>query len=165
MSKEPTNPQESQEADLEREIRSQRKFSMSEAIGRAGGADLLKGASPVTRKRQVELEIAQYLESHQDGFGITFENVLVRHVADSAFLLEQGYEQPLDALKFVIDQFLHSEERLREFVREIDAEWGRVNRERPHFERAGKPPSPDDPYTNTSVRNALSQLMKNLTGE
>ena len=157
------NPTNSRESDLEREIRSQRKFNMSEAIARAGGAELLKGASPVTLKRQAELEIALYLESHLVGSGVPFENVLVRHVADSALLLEQGYEKPLCALKCVIDRLLRSEERLREFVRQIDAEWGRINQERPHFDRKGKPPSPDDPYTIASVQKSLSQLMSDLS--
>lgn len=165
MSKEPTDRPNERDAELQREIRSHRKFNMAEAIGRAGGADMLKGASPVTHKRQAELEITQYLESHQVDVGVTFENVLARHVVESAPMLERGYKQPLIALKLMIKRLLRSDELLREFVREIDAEWGRVNRERPFFEQANEPPSPDDPYTIASVRNTLSRLMKDFPGD
>jgi hypothetical protein len=34
--------------------------------------------------------------------------------------------------------------------------------ERPHFDREGRPPDPDDPYTQESVRTALSQLYGKL---
>ena len=45
-------------ADLERQIRADRKFSLSEAIRRMGGGGLMKGASPVSRTRQAEMAIA-----------------------------------------------------------------------------------------------------------
>jgi hypothetical protein len=48
-------------AEIEREARTNRKFSFSEAIGQMGGGDFMKGGSPVTRKRQAELEIDEYL--------------------------------------------------------------------------------------------------------
>lgn len=168
MSKEQTHPPGCNDAgvndaDLQREIRSRRKFNIAEAIGRMGGADLLKGASPVTRKRQADFEIAQYLESQLIVLGDAFAIVLTRQVIESAFILECGYEQPIVALKFKIDQLLRSEGSLKEFVREIDAEWGRINQERPHFERPGKPPSPADPYTIESVRADLSRLQRDLS--
>ncbi|MCA9253027.1 MAG: hypothetical protein KDA54_18005 [Phycisphaerales bacterium] len=160
--KQPHRP-DANDADIQRDIRSHRKFNVAEAIGRMGGADLLKGASPVTLKRQAEFEIAQYLESQPIVLGDSLANVLTRHVIESTFILERGYEQPIVALKFIIDQLLRSEESLKEFVREIDAEWGRINQERPYFERPGQPPSPADPYTIESVRAALSKLKEALS--
>jgi len=35
--------------------------------------------------------------------------------------------------------------------------------ERPHLEKEGLPPHPDDPYTIESVRITLSQLIEKLT--
>jgi hypothetical protein len=41
------------DAELEREIRKERKFTLTEAIGRMAGPGAMKGESPVTR--QVDL--------------------------------------------------------------------------------------------------------------
>ena len=35
--------------------------------------------------------------------------------------------------------------------------------ERPHFNREGSPPHPDDPYTNDSVRNALREVLAKIS--
>ena len=45
------------DADLEREIRNSRKFTLEEAIGRMAGPGAMKGESPIARKQQAELEI------------------------------------------------------------------------------------------------------------
>jgi hypothetical protein len=34
--------------------------------------------------------------------------------------------------------------------------------ERPYFDRPGRPPDPDDPYTTESVRASLSRLLETL---
>ena len=154
-----------QDAELEREIRAGRKYSLADAIGRIGGGDLLKGASPVTRKRQAALEIERYLERHLIDADGALEFVLLRRVAESAILLEMNYDQPLAALGLVVERILHSEERLRYFVREVDAEWGRMQHERPLFETAGRPADRDDPYTFASVRSKLSRLAEKPRGD
>jgi hypothetical protein len=51
---------------------------------------------------------------------------------------------------------------LEELVRDADIEWGRVMGERPYFEKEGSPHNPDDPYTVESVRDALSERLKQL---
>jgi hypothetical protein len=43
-------------------------------------------------------------------------------------------------------------------VRDADQEWGQVMGERPYIERAGELADPADPYTLTSVRQAVQQL-------
>jgi hypothetical protein len=40
------------DAELEREIRQERKFTLAEAIGRLAGPGAMKGESPVTRLQQ-----------------------------------------------------------------------------------------------------------------
>jgi hypothetical protein len=45
------------DAELEREIRKERKFTLAEAIGRLAGPGAMKGESPVTRMQQAEIEI------------------------------------------------------------------------------------------------------------
>ncbi|MCP4201704.1 MAG: hypothetical protein GY769_07195 [bacterium] len=150
-----------EDAELEREVRSKRKFSLAEAIGREG-ADLMKGASPVTLKRQAELEIEQYLESHLEDAEGALRVVLVRRVTESEILLAANYENSLPAMARVAQGILSSGTGLRRFVRAIDAEWGRIYSERPYFERDGVPPHRKDPYTVSSVRAALLQLLEAL---
>ena len=149
------------DADLEREIRAERKFSLAEAIGRMAGPGMMKGVSPVTRKQQAEVEIQEYLSRHLgDGAGV-LSGVLLRQVKESELLLN-AFDEPLVVLAGYVRQILASEYGLQELVREADVEWGRVFDERPHFEKAGSPPVPGDPYTLESVRTALTRLAEGL---
>jgi hypothetical protein len=163
MGKKQAQLSDQESADLKREIRSGRKFSLAEGIGRLGGGDLLKGTSPVTRKRQAELEIKLFLEEHLTDAEGALTVVLKRQVRDSDILLAAGYQQPLSALVQVTERILSSEERLQSLVQQVDAEWGRIYLERPHFQKAGQPPDRDDPYTFASVRVQLSRLLDALT--
>ena len=150
------------DADLEREIRKERKFSMAEAIGRLAGPGMMKGVSPVTRLRQAEAAIESSIRRHLiDGAGV-LPGVLFRQVKASDLLLN-NLDQPLVVLASHVQRVLDSEYLLKELVREADVEWGRVFGERPYFEKAGGPPHPDDPYTTESVRACLSRLIEKLT--
>ena len=149
------------DAELEREILKERKFTLAEAIGRLAGPGAMKGASPVPRIQQAEIEIESWLRSHlADGGGI-LQFVLHRQVKGSDVLLH-NFDQPLVALVGYCNRVLDSEYLLGELVRECDVEWGRVMGERPHFERQGSQPHPDDPYTIQSVRNALTAILAQL---
>ena len=75
MSKNPDTNSADRDAEIEREIQTNRKFSLSEAIGRMAGG-LMKGGSPVTRKRQAELEIDEYLRRHLVDSGGVLRSVL-----------------------------------------------------------------------------------------
>ena len=149
------------DAELEREIREGRKFTLEEAIGRMVGPGAMKGESPITRMRQAEIEVGSWLRSHLTDTGGTLEVVLHRRVKGSELLLN-NFDEPLVALASYCQQVLDSDYLLTEVVREADIEWGRVMLERPHFEKEGLPPHPDDPYTIESVRITLSQLMEKL---
>jgi len=162
MSEKKEEPTPPEDADLEREILLGRKFSLEEAIGRLGGGNLMKGASPVTLKRQAELQLERYLESHLIDAEGALKIVLLRRVTEGEILLKMGYQEPLTALALFVEQMLSSEERLRDFVNDVDAQWGRSYYERPHFERQGRPPDPDDPYTFASVRVTLTELFEEL---
>ena len=149
------------DAELEQEIRQGRKFSLADAIGRAGGSGVMKGESAVPRLRQAELEIDAWLSSHLADGGGPFEVVLHRRVIASELMLE-SLDRPLAVLAAYCRRVLDSECLLEELVRDIDVEWGRVMGERPHFETAGAPSHPDDPYTVARVRSALSDLLEQL---
>jgi hypothetical protein len=153
-----------EDADLERESRADRKFSLSEAIGRSAGRGLMKGASPVSRPRQAELALEDYLRRQLADAGGVLGGVLLRRISESGSLLAEP-EQPLVVLANYVRQALEAEYLLQELVREADVEWGRVLGERPHFQQPGRPPDPGDPYTIESVRLALFQLVEKLTAD
>ena len=157
------NKQRSQsDAELEREIRQERKFTLAEAIGRMAGPGALKGASPVPRLQQAAAEIQEYFDRHfVDAAGV-LSGVLLRQVKESELLVKY-FEQPLVALAGYVQHVLGCEYALKELVREADVEWGRVLGERPYFEGDSGPADPADPYTHESVRAALVQLMAELT--
>jgi hypothetical protein len=149
-------------AAIEREVRRGRKFSLSDAIGRAGGEGMLKGESPVPPIEQTRAAIGNYLRTHLDDAGGVLAQVLLRRVRTSELLIE-NFDQPAVVLVGYLNRVLNSETLLRDLVREADAEWGRALGDRPHFEREGHPPHPDDPYTLASVRNALTALLQKVT--
>lgn len=149
------------DADLQQEIRAERQFTLSEALGRLAGHGMIKGASPVSRKQQTEAEIQEYLRRHLADGGGVLAGVLLRRVKDSEVLL-QDIDHPLVVLARYIRHILASEYELEELVREADVEWGRVLGERPSFEKDGCPPAPGDPYTRESVRAALTGLAGGL---
>jgi hypothetical protein len=149
------------DAELEREVRKERKFSLAEAIGRLAGPGMMKGVSPVSRKQQSEVEIQEYLECHLADPTGALPVVLLRGIRASELLLN-NLDQPLVVLAGYVQRVLDSEYLLKELVRETDIEWGRVLGERPYFEKEGCPPDPDDPYTLESVRAALSGLIEKL---
>jgi hypothetical protein len=150
------------DAELEREIRKERKFTVAEAIARMAGPGAMKGESPVPRQQQAALEIENWLRHHMLPGAGELEVVLLRCIKESELLLD-NFERPLFVLAAYCHQVLDSEYLLKELVRQADVEWGRVQGERPHFEKEGSPPDPDDPYTFQSVRKTLAGLIDALS--
>lgn len=149
------------DAELQREILRDRKFSLAEAIGRMAGPGAMKGQSPITRMQQAEVEIETWLRYHLLDAGEGLQVALLRGVKRSDMLL-QNFEQPLAAFSGYCQQVLSSDYRLQELVRDADVEWGRVFGERPYFESPGSAAHADDPYTIESVRSTLALLIKQL---
>jgi hypothetical protein len=154
-------PRSEADAELEREIRKGRKFTLEEAIGRLAGPGAMKGESPVARMQQAEIEIASWLRSHLLDAGGALRVVLHRDVKGSDLLLND-FDRPLVVLASYCQRVLESDYLLEELVRDADVEWGRAMGERPYFEKEGSPHHPDDPYTVESVRSALSGLLEQL---
>src|SRR4051812_2328056 len=105
------------DAELEREIREGRKFTLEEAIGRMVGPGAMKGESPVTRMQQAEIEIGSWLRTHLTDAGGALEVVLHRRVKGSELLLN-NFDQPLFILSSYCQQVLASDYLLKEVVRE-----------------------------------------------
>lgn len=154
-------PRSEADAELEREILKERKFTLAEAIMRLAGPGAMKGASPIPRLQQAEIEIESWLRSHLAHAGGELQVVLHRQVKVSDVLLN-NFDQPLVVLAAHCQRLLESDYLLEELVRECDVEWGRTMGERPYFERQDSPHHPDDPYTIESVRNALTRLLELL---
>jgi hypothetical protein len=152
------------DAELEREIREGRKFTLEEAIARLAGPGAMKGESPVARMQQAEMEIGSWLRIHLADAGGGLEVVLHRHVKGSELLLN-NFDEPLVVLASYCQQVLNSDYHLKELVREADVEWGRLMGERPYFEKEGAPHIPEDPYTVESVRNSLAELLTQLAAD
>ena len=85
------------DAELEREIRKGRKFTLAEAIGRLAGPGAMKGESPIARMQQAQIEIESWLRSHLADAGGALQIVLDRHVRGSELLLN-NFDQPLVVL-------------------------------------------------------------------
>lgn len=151
----------SDDADLEREIRSQRQFTLAEAIGRLAGPGGLKGASPVGRRQQAQGEVAELVKRHLRDPAGALARVLAREVGEGRALLDAP-DRPQAALAAHVRATLASDYQLDELVRMADVAWGETYGERPYFEREGRPSHPDDPYTRASVREALSRLLAAL---
>ena len=158
----PEKPDRTSQTDkeLEREILRDRKFSLSEAIGRLAGPGTMKGASPVSRKQQAEAEIETFLREHLTGADC-LERVLARVISTSPLLLN-NYDQPLVVLAALVQRILGSDYLVKELVRQADVEWATTYGERPYFQTEGQPPHPDDPYTFESVTSSLRQLISVL---
>lgn len=158
----PQNKQRSEsDAELEREIRRERKFSLEDAIGRMAGPGALKGESPITRLQQSETEIALWLRTHLQGaeeIGV----VLHRDLKESEVLLRNLDQSPLAILAKHCERVLDSDFLLTELVRNADVEWGRTMDQRPIFESEGAATDPADPYTIESARKTLSRLLAEL---
>jgi len=148
-------------SDLEQEIRQRRAFTATEAIARLAGPGAMKGASPVSRVQQAEIDIDSWLKSHLADPAGAFRIVLNRRIKGSALLLE-NLDRPLAALAGHCREICGSDYLLKELVREADVEWGRAMGERPHFEKEGSGQHPDDPYTIESVRAALRDALGQL---
>ena len=160
MTDKPKESHEPSDAEIEQKIRRRRKLSLAEAIGRSAG-DLMKGASPVTRKRQAEFAIEELLDRNLSDPEGALAVVLLRQTRESSELLSD-YDSPRTALETLVESILDSEAELARFVTKVDAEWGRIYSERPYFEVGDRPASPDDPYTRASVLQTLSDLLTSL---
>ena len=161
MSEKPKKQRTEADAELEREIREGRKFTLAEAIGRLAGPGAMKGISPVPRIQQAAAEIHNWLNEHTPAGNGDLQTVLLRGVEGSELLLN-NFEQPLAVLAAYCQQVLDSDCLLKELVRQADVEWGRMQQERPYFEREGSPPHPVDPYSIASARSVLLDLLKQL---
>jgi hypothetical protein len=150
------------DAEIEREIRQGRKFTAKDAMALMIGPGAMKGGSAVPRVQEAETGIGTWLRSNLPDSTGALQALLHRQLKGSELLLN-NLDQPLLALAAYCRQVLASDHHLEELVREADAEWGQRMDERPHFNKAGLPAHPDDPYTKDSVRTALDTVLAQIS--
>ena len=149
---------ETSEDKIEKEARSEQKFSIAGAIGRAGKG-LLKGASPVSPQSQAIKVLEEWVNQNVSDPSGALKSVLRRKIRS---VEQQHLDRPKEALASVIKGILSTEFMLREFVRQVDVRWGEIFRERPFFQKEGQEPQTEDEYTFDSVRADLIQMLNKL---
>src|SRR4051812_15453146 len=110
-------------AEVEQEIRGNRRFSEREVIARLAGPGAMKGASPVSRLEQAKTKIGTWLGHLLPDPTDFFRVVLHPPLRGSKFLLKI-LDKPLIALAGYCQHVLSSDHLLQEVVREADVEWG-----------------------------------------
>ena len=145
------------DAQIEREARQSRTFSIGDRISREGSG-MFRGASPVPRLKQVRTELSQFVAAHTPDHSGALRAVLIRHINTSDALLGEHFDAPLVGLGVLLDGLTKSEARYHDFVQEVDIEWGRMMAARPYFQEPGEPPHEDDEYTHESVKKDLGTL-------
>lgn len=146
------------DAALEREARSGRKFSMEEAIARESKGTL-KGVSAVPPLRQAQAEISNFIRGNLKDSSGALVRVLDVRMKNHATLVGSHLGDPLAALGSEVKRILDKKPVLHEFVRQVDQKYGEMYQERPHFQRPGQEPHPEDEYTHASVSDALELLL------
>ena len=152
-------PYEDEERNLaiQRDILSGRKFSIGEAIGREGGS-FLKGESPVPKLVQVNAELHRFIDQNLSDSSGALQAILDVWI-ESDLRVSQNLDNPLIALQEILCELINNQNLLYEFVRQVDRQWGQMYGERPHFQKPGQTPHPEDEYTHESVRLKLEELL------
>ncbi|MBE9048392.1 hypothetical protein IQ255_29075 [Pleurocapsales cyanobacterium LEGE 10410] len=145
---------------LQRDILSDRPFSIAEAIGREGGT-FLKGESTVPKLVQVITAINTFIDRHLIDPSAALQAILHQWVKGDP-RVSQHKENPLVALEAILQSIIDNPNLLYELVRQVDIRWGQMYGERPYFQQPGQPPHPNDEYTHESVRQDLLDLQGKL---
>ncbi|NJL87964.1 MAG: hypothetical protein HC886_21480 [Leptolyngbyaceae cyanobacterium SM1_1_3] len=146
--------------DLQREILAGRPFSLAEAIGREGG-NFLKGECLVPKPLRAIAEINLFIDQHLcDQLG-ALQQVLQAWVKTD-ICISQHFEAPLEALEKILASILESPYTFNEFSRQVNAQWGKLYDEIPHFQLLGQPPHPETAYPHALLRQRLAELQAAL---
>ena len=149
------------EREIEQEARMGRKFSLADAIG-SEGTGFFKGESLVPKLMQAVAKLENFIDCNVSDSSGALRTMLNRQVRTNETVVGAHFDDPLVALDILVEQILDNDTRFYEFVRQVDAEWGRSMQERPHFQQPGEEPHPDDEHTHESVRAKLEILRDKL---
>jgi len=158
-----TADQKRQTALLEREIRTNRKFTLAEAIGREGGS-FMKGESSIPRPLRATTRINQFITTHTQDPAGAFATTLSSWVTNDIRVSRQ-LDTPLVALNQVIESTLKEPTSFIEFFRQVAIAQSKLTGDRPYFQQLNQPPHPEADHTHDSIRAALVQLLQDLSAD
>jgi hypothetical protein len=153
--------QKEQDELIQREILRERKFSIAEAIGREGGS-FIKGHSPIPRLDQVISLLTIFIQNNLKDSSRVLMSVLQTTVKNDRTRVAESIEEPMVYLHGLIKSYVDNHEMLYELAREVDFKWGQINDEKPHFQKPGEEPHPDDEYSHEIVEGMLKGLLKKI---
>lgn len=146
---------------IERDILRGRKFSIADAIGREGG-NFVKGFNPIPRLDQVISFLTVFIADNINDSSRVLMTVLQDNVKNDRMEIAENIETPLQYLHNLIKSYIDNPYQLYEITREVDFKWGQINDEKPHFQKPGETPNPDDEYTHGIVLKMLSDLLAKI---
>jgi len=153
--------QNEQDELIQREILRERKFSIAEAIGREGGS-FIKGHSPIPRLDQVISHLTVFIRNNLNDSSRVLMSVLQTTVKNDRMKVAESIEEPMVYLHSLIKSYVDNRGLFYELAREVDFKWGQINNEKPHFQKPGEEPHPDDEYSHEIVEGMLKGLLKKI---
>ncbi|ERT04893.1 hypothetical protein M595_5164 [Lyngbya aestuarii BL J] len=153
-----------EDEDIKRDILRGREFTLADVIRQEGGS-FMKGESPVPKLVQVKTEINNFINSNLSDNSGALLVILSRWVDQDIVRVSHHLNHPLQALLGLLKSIVENPPILYELVRQVDMQWGQMNNERPHFQRPGQLPDPNDEYTHESVDHQLCELICCLKSE
>ncbi|MEO0397765.1 MAG: hypothetical protein AAF243_17525, partial [Cyanobacteria bacterium P01_A01_bin.137] len=155
-------PQDALPPDLQRRIRAERKFSLGEAIGREGGSFLKDSQMPRPLRALTAINglIDRYLSDRDGALQLCLKNWVKTDGRIGQYL-----DEPLVALQLIVTDIVEQPQILCEFARQVTVRWGKLNGERPHFQKLGEDAHPEAAYSHDSIRGVLTVLLERLSAD
>ncbi|MGC1310588.1 MAG: hypothetical protein WA885_25440 [Phormidesmis sp.] len=147
-------------ANLQTEIRAERKFSLAEAIGREGGS-FMKGESTIPRPLRAVTEINQFITNHLSNPTSALSTTL-QAWASSDIRVSRQLDTPLIALAQIIESIITQPSILYEFARQVAIAHSKLTGDRPCFQPPGQCPHPEATYSHESIQLELASLLQEL---
>ncbi|MGB3766624.1 MAG: hypothetical protein WA947_08690 [Phormidesmis sp.] len=148
---------------LVREIRTQRKFTLAEAIGREG-SNFMKGESAIPRPLRATAAINQFITTHLPSPSGPVSTVL-QSWAKEDVRVSRHLDAPLIALSQIIKSLLNEPTTFQEFFRQLAIAQSKLTGDRPHFQPPNHPPHPDAVHSHESVTQQLADLLQKLQAQ
>lgn len=143
-------------SEIEKEIRSGRKFSIAEAIGREGGG-FMKGESAIPRPLKAANEVKQFITTYSGkSTGVLADELYAWTIADIRFGAQ--LDTPLVAIALTVNSLLKESAMFYEFARQVAIAQAKLTGDRPYFQQPGRLPHPESDYPHHAIRQYLLDI-------
>lgn len=154
-----TESNQDRDMELRRDALRGREFSLADFIGQEGGG-FLKGESPVPLIVQLKTEIKLFVSNNLRDSSGALQAVLQNIIDGADEEISTHKNQPLLALKVLINKIISNNNIYYDFVKQVDVKSGQISGDRPYFQKPGQLAHPDDEYSHESVKEKLLELLK-----